>query len=272
MGTLYLCKNPPSGKPYEIQPNGFPVYSLEELCYYMEQNYDMLDRRVLNGNLVLWLREDAGLPALAAELENSLYKHHSLYPSALLLFEASGLYTKEELANLRRLFDEINGKTRLECRKMRADRYLEAGKYRTAMREYDDLLSKKNRGKMTDEMAGAICHNRGVAYARMFLFPEAAECFREAFRECPNPESRREYYYALQFIPDGGDAEPEDLPLTPEERKEIRTCCQAAKRTLAGTKEERRVEQIRSLPDAEFRKERKKLLENWEKQYTEMVN
>ena len=204
MGELVLCTFKTADRPYIIQNIGFPLYSLEELCYYIEENFYMLDKKLLNLGLCLWLKQEICFPELAAALDLQLRRKEPLFRAALLILEKSGLYNSEELARLGELFESVDGKAVMECRKLKADQYLLHGKYAFAAAEYRHLLKPENQNKMTDELRGALYHNQGVAYARSFLFPEAAECFLKAWEQYPAGESRQAYLYCLNFM-DGSE-------------------------------------------------------------------
>ena len=272
MGNLILCANPPAKKPYLIRPDDCPVYTLEELCYYLEQNFYLIDRRNLNRELVVWLNLEAGYPALSAELERSLYKSRSPYPCAMLLFTASGLFSGQELRRLELMFAEMKGKTALECRKMKADGYLESGQYACALREYDVLLAPENRGKMTDALRGAILHNKGVVYARMFLFPEAAECFLAAYRESENEESRKACIYALNYVDAAAQADISgDLHLNLEAMREASDKFQHISRNPANFRERKEAEAVSDAGGHVSQAKRGELLGRWKNEYLHMM-
>lgn len=200
MGELILCTYKTAERPFVIPDSGFEIYTLEELCYYLEDNFYLLDKKVLNYSLCRWLSQEIGLFRLSVELEKVLRSQTSVYPGALLIMKKSGFYREEELEELGELFRSMDGKTVLECRKVKGDQYLKQEKYALAAAEYRRLLKPENRMRMTDELRGFLYHNLGVAYARMFLFPEAAECFREAYQQNRRPESREACLYALNYI------------------------------------------------------------------------
>lgn len=204
MGDLVLCMYQTAERPYMIQNIGFPLYSLEELCYYIEENFYMVDKKLLNLGLCLWLKQEIGFLELARELDLKLRRKEPLFRGALLILEKSGLYDQEELARMEELFESVDGKAVMECWKLKADQYLLHGKYAFAAAEYRHLLKPENQNKMTDELRGALYHNQGVAYARSFLFPEAAECFLKACEQYPAEKSRQAYLYCLNFM-DGSE-------------------------------------------------------------------
>lgn len=272
MGNLILCTRKTAKQPFLIQPSGFPIYSLEELCYYMEQNFYLLDKSLFGHDLIVWLGEEIQCMDLAADLERSLRQHRSLYPSALLILKRSCLYTEEELRELEELFEGMDGKTVMECRKMKADQYLAQERYALAVAEYSRLLQKENLGKMTDELRGAMYHNKGVAYARMFLFPEASECFLEAYRQNQRPESREAYLFAVNYMKDGENEDAgTELHLNFDTMKEAFDKFQEVSKGMEYFEERKKVADCLDAAGKLPRAEKQRILESWKKKYRDII-
>ena len=53
---------------------------------------------------------------------------------------------------------------------------------------------------MTEELRGNIMHNLGVVYARLFLFPEAAQMFADAYHLRKNDQTRQAYLCAMNYM------------------------------------------------------------------------
>ena len=95
---------------------------------------------------------------------------------------------------------------------MKADYFLSEKKYRHAAYGYLELLQQENLIYMTEELQGGILHNLGVAYARLFVFQEAAEMFAAAYQKNRSEQSRYCYLYAMNYVPEDevlGNLEPE---------------------------------------------------------------
>ena len=84
---------------------------------------------------------------------------------------------------------------------------MENGKYVTAAREYRRLLKKameqgEGENPADPVAAGAVWHNLGTAYARLFLFEKAADCYRHAYALNGNPKSMKECLAACRCLGD----------------------------------------------------------------------
>ncbi len=271
MGELILCTYKTAERPFVIPDSGFEIYTLEELCYYLEDNFYLLDKKVLNYSLCRWLSQEIGLFRLSVELEKVLRSQTSVYPGALLIMKKSGFYREEELEELGELFKSMDGKTILECRKVKGDQYLKQEKYALAAAEYCRLLKPENRMRMTDELRGFLYHNLGVAYARMFLFPEAAECFREAYQQNRRPESREACLYALNYIKgDKGEDQGVQMNLDLETMREVFGKFQDIASNGDYYKERQKLKDAMDDNSGISEENKKKLLADWKRRYKEI--
>lgn len=195
-----LIENKKAITPFYHEQITVHIYTLEELCFYLEKNIYLIDKSWFGENLFLWLEQELDLYELTASLRNASRKQKSIFESALLIFQASGNYSQKDLEEIRKLLEAMDGKTGMERRKMRGDLFFDAGKYRQAAYTYLELLNTEYTRKMTDELRGNIMHNLGVIYARYFLFAEAAEMFSEAYKLQNNEKSKECYLYAMNFL------------------------------------------------------------------------
>lgn len=275
MGKLILCTGKQAEQPFRIESTGVALFTMEEICYYIEQNYYLLDRSFLCHELAVWIARDLGYTKFGAELDRSLFQNKSLYPSAFLILKKSCLYTVEELASFEELFQNMDGKTALECRKLKADQYLQQRRYVMAALEYGQLLERENSEKMTDELRGALYHNRGVAYARLFLFPEAAECFRQAYKQNHNARSREAYLFAenyLKLSEDDTDAQDEEIQETGMQLtfSVMRDAIERFHKATAGNGVSTERQKLQTFLDEQgriTREKRQQLLETWKQEY-----
>lgn len=195
MGELLLCSHGIASMPYYIESVALNVYSLEELCYYLKRNIDLADPSFMDGELIEWVKTQLGLPALAGRLEKQKAQG-SLFEFAATIVSACNYCAKEELEQMREALADFENKSETECAKIRADRLLERRRYRACILEYKKLLEHP---KASGEFAGNIYHNMGSAYAGLFLFRQAADCYEKAYRQNKNPLSKQQMQAALQL-------------------------------------------------------------------------
>lgn len=195
-----LIENRKAKNPYYHEMISVHIYTLEELCYYMETNMYLIDKSWVGDSLFLWLEQELQYSELAAVLRREYRKTKDVFRCAELIFEASGNYSKQDMNRICSLFDSMRGKTNMERRKLRGDLFLDSGKYRQAAYTYMELLQPEYARQMTEELRGNILHNLGVVYARLFLFPEAAQMFAEAYKLRKSAQTREAYLYAMNYV------------------------------------------------------------------------
>lgn len=191
MGDLLLCSSPLAAVPYYIEGISINIYSLEELCYYISQNTFLLDKEFISAELIRWIRDEIGMDDLAGRLTDILNKNGRLSDFTNELFKKCGYCSEEEMLQILSVIRDMEGKTDFERNKLRADRLMDNEKYLSCIYEYKRLLDMKDSQGQTPELLGDIWHNLGIAYARMFLFDEAVNCFERAYSLNQNPESSK---------------------------------------------------------------------------------
>ncbi|MBQ6843888.1 MAG: hypothetical protein IJO60_04520 [Agathobacter sp.] len=192
MGELLLCKEPIAAMPYYIEGISWNVYSLEELCYYVENNTYLLEKDFMTEELCTWIGKEVNNFILAEKLRDIMRSSGKLSEFVHELLEACGYCPKDTIQEIVTILQDMEEKSDFECNKMRADRLLEREKYLSSIYEYKSLLDANDAGEQSKELLGSIWHNLGTAYARMFLFAEAIHCYEMAYKLNNNIESLKQ--------------------------------------------------------------------------------
>ena len=200
MGEILICNEPIAALPYYIEGISWNVYSLEELCYYVEQNTLLLEKDFMNEELCTWIGKEVKNLKLAEQLRDIMRMDGRLseFVSALLI--ECGYCSRDTIKEIIRVVKEMEEKSDFECNKVRADRLMEKEKYLSSIYEYKNLLNSNEAGEQSKELIGNIWHNLGTAYARLFLFKEAANCYEKAYELNGNPESEDARLMAERFL------------------------------------------------------------------------
>ncbi len=175
------------------------LYSMEELCYFLETHIYLIDPIWVGDPLFSWIGTELGEERLAENLRQARRRREDEFACVEMILRASGNYPEEDLTRISGLLNQMRGKTKIERRKMSGDLALAAGKYRQAAYIYMELLGDEYTMHMTEELRGNIFHNLGVVYAHMFLFSEAARLFASAYALRKDVSSRDAYLYAMNF-------------------------------------------------------------------------
>lgn len=196
MGELFLCSQELAFVPYYIEELSLNVYSLEEICYYLKNNIDLVEPSFMDKELICWIRTELKLTALSEQLSKIMREDGSLAEFVTVLVSGCNYCSREEIAAMQEALLAFENKSETECKKIRADRFLERKRYKSCILEYRKLLEYPD---VTGKLAGDIYHNLGTAYAGLFFFEDAAKCYKKAYEKNQNPLSLQQQELALQF-------------------------------------------------------------------------
>lgn len=243
MGRTLLCVGDYAESPYYVETIGLHIYSMEELCYYLTENAFLLDREIVNRELVDWIDEQCGCKELGRTLYGYVNTQASVAVFVGTILEYVGYVTKQEIAEIQEYLKKNASLSSFEKEKAHADYMVSNKRYAAAQREYEKL---KGMMEMEDSVFySKICHNQGVAYAGMMLYSQAASCFLESYEKSGSRESYEAYLAAMRmqmseqeyisFIADKPEAK--ELALVVESRyKASRTQFQASAENVHLTK------------------------------------
>lgn len=192
-----LCKGDLAKEPYIIPITEVPVYSLEELCYYIYHNIYSVTEDFFDGQLVTWLREQVHDSALAKKMKILIERKNDIKDLVVTLLCACDYYKEDEIVKLVTVMEKISNLPAHEKAKIKADNYLRAGKYGKSLREYKGLLYGEMADQFTTEEYGNLLHNQAMAQLHLSSFQEAAKGWKEAYARNQNPVSLEQYLYAL---------------------------------------------------------------------------
>lgn len=195
-----LCKGELTKEPYRIPVSEFPVYSLEELCYYIYHNIYTVTEEFFDETLVRWLKEQAGCELLSRKLHGLRKKNHDLRDLVVTLLCSCDYYKEEEIVHLVTVMDKIDHLPSYEKNKMKADHYLASGKFGKSLREYKNLLKGSMAEQFSPEEYGDLLHNQAIAQFHVSSFSEAARGFKEAYARNRRKESLDHYLYLLLIL------------------------------------------------------------------------
>lgn len=189
-----LCVGKYAQTPYRLRNLGIRVFCIEELCYAMKENAFLLDADIMSDELIRWIDKECGLDDLAGELYPLVHRKGSLSAFVSIIQEYVGFYDYTEIRDISQTLKRGAGLSALEKRKARIDYLLKEERLTRAIMEYDILLKEWEQASALENPPGAelksqLLHNKGVAYAGLMLYGEAAACFREAYMTDDSAES-----------------------------------------------------------------------------------
>ena len=187
MSRLLLCVGRVAEIPYRFIRLDREIYSVEELCHLLTQSAFLLDDDFPEDGLIQWLSSQCGLDALAGELKVLKRDKSSTAEAVRSILEYVRYNTREEIERAVGSVSENAGRGVYEKRASRADHFLREGRLLRALAEYEEMEEQFQ--SVTDQMKGAVLHNKGVICARLLLFDRAEEYFGRAYELSGNSAS-----------------------------------------------------------------------------------
>lgn len=182
-----------------MKSSGIAVYTVEELCYVLKDQLDMLDESVIDRDMAVFIDHELGLTDRGRLLEDLIASHADLESRLVAIFCSCDFFTEAEIRAICEELRSIAVMSPIDRQKRRADRYLKSGNSEAALREYHNIISSSMAGAMSPDAYGAVLHNLGVLSAGEGRLDEAAEYFREAYERNRRNESLKAYLFALKL-------------------------------------------------------------------------
>ncbi len=190
MSHIILSTGNYAETPYFFEKTYVNLYSIEELCYCLVENAELLDQEIVSEKLARWLDEQCGLPKLAHALFALVNQKGSASAYVGMILEYVGLYPAETISRTEALIKNNAGLSVYEKQKAKADYMLQNKRYAIALERYEELLLTLPEEEK--ELRGKVLHNMGVINARLFLFERAQEYFDKAYQVSGNTESLKQ--------------------------------------------------------------------------------
>ena len=197
-----LCQTKLAARPYYIESIRTNIYSIEELCFYLYENICLIDHTIVNEVLCDWIRDELGLKKLYRQLYEQLEKQEGISYFLLPIFREAGYLNTQQMRELQEKISRLEVQPEDARQKLKADYLVKCGMYSNAMHEYYQILERRGPGNLGAQFYAEIWNNLGCAFAGMFLFKEASECYFRAWKQLKTKEVLRKYVSTLPlFMP-----------------------------------------------------------------------
>ncbi len=197
MGRIVVRKKTEIKSAYEIPGLKLKVYTPEELVYAYYQNLPRLEPEIMDEKLLSWLRE-CGREALSRQLAEYMEKGQESFVDFMCqLFRQISFYSEEEIREVHKALIDWNQADPYMRKKEKLDYLFETGRIREAMDGYEEIIKAEK--ELSKEFLASVYHNQGTAYARLFLFEQAADSLKKAWEISDSPDSKELYMLALRM-------------------------------------------------------------------------
>ena len=197
-----LCMVPQASKPFFIENINTNIYSIEELCYFLYGNVYLIDGTIMNEELCDWIRDELGLKKLYRTLYEHLENNRGAEQFIMPIFREIGYLDPKQMKEYQEKLSRLRVQPEDERQKLKGDYLVRCGMHESAVSEYRQILSRQGPGSLGTEFYAGIWNNIGCAYARMFRFREAADCFYQAWSIGRTRETLRKYVSVLALYLD----------------------------------------------------------------------
>ena len=272
MANVYECVGRYAQTAYTIKNTMIRVWCLEELCYYICEHAALLDDSFASQDLLDWLAEECGLKELARQLKTTRRQSMKLESFILEILDAAHYADETEKKEIARVIRANRDMPALERSMVLAEYFLREGHYIQALDLYDEL-ERTQAAKLGKQERAVILLNRGVVYARLFYYEEAAEYFRKSYEMGGGEIALFSYLAAKRMqLKDGEYLKflstlPQDYKETAEVEQEL----EKLRRQYGETPQNARQKELRQLKSignsAEFEQMTQRLLEEEKVRY-----
>ena len=197
MSGCRLCQVRLAKNPYYIESISTNIYSIEELCFYLQNNIYLIDQTIVNEKLCRWVKNELGLERLYRRLSDQLERGGSIGDFILPIFKEINYLSHNEFRKMQEEISKIEIQPADIRKKVKADYLVEYEMYMNAIQEYYQILKERNPGKLGVQFYASVLNNMAVAYGKMFLFEEAADCLWQAYQILQSKEIYKRYLLLL---------------------------------------------------------------------------
>ena len=200
MSGLILCTKQ-AVNPLYVENGTIKIYNLEELCYYLYNYTYMITIDFFDENFIDFCEKEIGQPALAQKVQECLAHKEPLKTIVMRVLESSYYYSGDEIKRFETTLTYLDSSSVMERFKVRADMMAKAGKWKAALKIYNDVLTNKDE-VMSLQFYSRVRSNIGVIYTNLFMYGKAAEYFEQAYEAEPSEEYRDYLMCALMMLED----------------------------------------------------------------------
>lgn len=176
-------------QPYYISELNKNIYSVEELGYFLYNYMYLVDEQFFCEALINYIENVLGNAIIAQGIKQARAHNGKLTDTIAFVVKASGYYSQKEMDKFSKQLELLGTKTNTERVKAKADILMETGKYNMAQVYYSRIIRKGINSDLPMSFYGAVYHNIGVTYVKMFAFGQAAAYFRKAYDTYKNEDS-----------------------------------------------------------------------------------
>ena len=190
-----LCLGVYATNAYRFEGLGLSVYCMEELSYCLKEHAFLLGPEIMSDELLHFIGSECQVPELERELYPMVHRKGSLSVFVATILNYVGFFEEKDIRQVEDTVRLGSGLSDHEKKKRQTDNLLEKKKYYDAIEAYNQLIARMEAEGKTDagmgDFVADLYYNRGVVYANLLLYKQAAESFRESYNLKKDNETLR---------------------------------------------------------------------------------
>lgn len=180
MSGLILCTKQ-SEVPYRIADADLNIYSIEEFAYYLYNNAYFVDENFFDEDLIKYIENELGLNKVAQKLKYAISQKLDFAEMVMIIINSSMYYSEQAVKKFEKELRIIGSKGMLERMKARAEMLIENGKFMSAKKTLQNILSNSTYKKPGNDFYAEVYAELGKIDCRMFYFQDGIEKYKKAF-------------------------------------------------------------------------------------------
>ena len=197
MGNVIICKYMMAKQPFVIEKENLNIYSTEELCFYLTHHIYDVDNTIINGRLATWLSEEIGATRTAGILNQQIAGRTPIIKMMEMLLVELDYLSKDDINKI--IYKQALPITPAQEAENLGNLFLQQGKYEKAVKAFRKNLRYRKQEREDDIGEAVIYEKIGIAYARLFLYDEAAESFALSYMKNPISRTMELYKATLEL-------------------------------------------------------------------------
>ncbi|MGN0362332.1 MAG: hypothetical protein ACI4ET_05765 [Bilifractor sp.] len=224
MSIAVLCQIKRADHPYYIRDIDLNIYSIEELCWFVDHNLALIGDGFFDDTLLGWIGEELSDQHLVRTMESIRREGERITDRMIhaVNAETGWIYVSNREA-FEKTMDAIHHLPVPERLRRRSDALVGYRKYARAIEGYRKILAMDDLEGLGAQFVGTVYNNMGITYARLFQMDEAIECLRKASENLHSDETIQNYLCAV-YLSDGEkafDQLSDELKVEPERRSRL---------------------------------------------------
>ncbi|MDF2589229.1 MAG: hypothetical protein K0S41_3070 [Anaerocolumna sp.] len=199
MGKLIICSGKLAKKPFHVKLTNTNLFSIEELCFFLYNNIELIQKDFFDYSLTEWISQELDLIKRAEILKELLDNNAGLKDMVVCIMCSADFYTETEIKHLLHCIDELGQLSPIEKMKKKADNYLKYRQFAEASIEYEKILESKEAVMLSGVEYGNLVHNLAIIQLNTVGILVAANSFKEAYERNRNIETLKQYLLALKL-------------------------------------------------------------------------